>query len=254
MTPKKVLGQHFLVSEKVVASILEAIQDPGGILEIGPGPGVLTQRMQDLAPVLAVDLDFRVEDLLRDSAPMAKFIEADILKCNLSELLSNVNSPRWIVSNLPYNISSAVLSRICGIKDLLAGSVLMMQKEVADRVTASPGNSDRGSLSVAVQLRFEVSRICNVPQTAFLPPPKVESTVLALQPKPDELVKGIDSLLKSGFTQPRKTLVNNLCVLMQRQSAEQLVTLCGLDLRVRPHALTNEEWLDLASRWSSQSS
>lgn len=241
------------MSASVVDSIIGAVYEPGGILEIGPGPGVLTQRLQNLAPLVALDIDPRVETLLSESAPKAKFIKADVLKCDLRALIEPLAPPRWVVSNLPYNISSAVLVRLCEVRGLLTGCVLMMQREVAERITAKPGNSDRGSLSVAVQLRYTIKSICKVPATAFYPPPKVESTVLSFTPKLAAVPSEIDRLLRAGFTQPRKTLINNLGSLMKRESAEKLLTRCGLDSRIRAHALTEAQWIDLATHLNSLS-
>ncbi len=254
ITPKKALGQHFLVSERIINAICEAVHQPGSILEIGPGPGVLTQRLTTLAQTHAIDLDPTVENLLKESAPSARFQLADVLKCDLKSALEELPEPRWIVSNLPYYISTAIIGRVLDVREFIAGCVLMMQREVGERLLAESGNSSRGSLSVSLQSRFQIEKISNVSASCFYPPPKVESIVLRLIPTEGDVPENLDEVLRLGFLHPRKTLANNLATKIGKENSEKLLMLGGLDLRIRPHFLTNAQWLDLAGQWNTLSS
>ena len=150
--------------------------------------------------------------------------------------------PRCIVSNMPYNITGPLLGRVAECRDLIRSAVLMMQKEVGDRILAGPGTPARGSLSVAMQLQFEVNKVCDAKAGAFLPPPKVDSVVLELVPRVE--VASLDHVLrvvKTGFKQPRKTLANNLSKEFDRSEI-------GLPENIRPHQLSNEDWIGLAER------
>lgn len=148
---------------------------------------------------------------------------------------------------MPYNITGPLLGKFSECKGLYRNAVLMMQKEVGDRILAGPGKSERGSLSVSMQLQFKITKVCDAPAGAFLPPPKVDSVVLDFVPLPfsDERVLEV---VRTGFTQPRKTLANNLQALRVREEIERAIQSLGLDLRVRPHQLTNEQWVELATK------
>ena len=252
-SPSKARGQHWLISSSVVSKIIEACGTPGGILEIGPGPGILTQKLIKLAPTIALDVDPRSSAALAESAPEAEGLVGDVLKADLGRILARLKPPRAVVSNLPYYISSAVISRICERSGELERAVLMMQREVAERISAVPGDSRRGSLSVYVQLHFDVSTLCAVPPESFLPRPKVDSSVLVMRSRKRETAERdpkLLNLIRDGFKQPRKTLANNLISagIGDRQQIESALTESEINPRVRPHSLTEEEWIRLADR------
>ncbi len=255
MGPNKSLGQHFLCSPVVVHQIVESAKDAHGVLEIGPGPGVLTGPLSIRAEMMvALELDGRMVGLLAKSAPKAKVIAQDALKADLVKILEDLPTPRAIVSNLPYYITGPLIARIADVREHISVAVLMMQREVADRIRAEPGNSDRGALSIALQEQFDISVVCQVPARAFMPPPKVESTVLRFIPKPP--TEGAEALLKfvrHGFSQPRKTLVNNLmgAGISKVRTVEVLGQL-EIDDRIRPHALTTDQWKALYRAFYSE--
>lgn len=245
----KGLGQHFLVSSKVVSAIVSSLADCYGILEIGPGPGVLTSPLSESAQrMVALELDARMIEALKESAPKAEVLQADALKSNLAEILETLHEPRGVVSNLPYYITGPLVTRIAEAREHYSKAVLMMQREVAERVLAGPKTSARGSLSVYLQLQFDIKLLCNAPAGAFLPPPKVDSTVLQLTPKHLPVAKGDEAalfrLIRFAFAQPRKTLINNLVAgyKMEREAAVAVIAGCGLKVTARPQELPNEEW------------
>lgn len=246
---KKSLGQHWLISKAVVDKIIGAALPAASFVEIGPGPGVLTQHLVRHARTFAIDVDARVGAGLLESAPEATFIHEDILQTDLVSLCEGVARPCVMVSNLPYQVSTAILSKMVEWRDLFSRFVFMMQKEVAERVTAGVGNSDRGSLSVALQSRFVIKKVCDVSRGCFLPPPKVESRVLlfvsddAMLAVPDHF----DEIVRLGFKQPRKTVLNNLRSSVS-MNVEDVFKKMGLHENVRPHELTLDDWLELANQ------
>lgn len=244
LTARKGLGQHFLCSSRVVDAICNAVIDCKGILEIGPGPGVLTSRLSEQATLSALELDPTMIVALAESAPKATVIQGDVLKTDLAPLLAALPEPRAIVSNIPYYITGPILTAVANQKQLIAKSVLMMQREVAERITAPPGSSDRGSLSVFLQANFDLKKIASVPPGAFIPPPKVDSTVLLLTPKPDTFEEAFFAFVRDGFTQPRKTLANNLSSSnrLPRVQVENWLNEHKLDPRTRAQMLTLPQW------------
>ncbi len=247
----KGLGQHFLCSGPVVLSIVASLSEMKGVLEIGPGPGVLTSPLSEKAEkVIALEVDDRMISALKDSAPRADVRKVDALEVNLAEILDELPEPRGIVSNLPYYITGPLLAKVEEAKDHVSIAVLMMQKEVALRIAASPGNRDRGAMSVALQAQFEIRTLIQVPGGAFLPPPKVDSTVLSLTPKHETPVeKSLLRMIKLAFAQPRKTLANNLANGLHIPRDRVLDALLDLKLgeSVRPQELNLDEWKALAA-------
>lgn len=239
VSPKKSLGQHWLVSEEHVRKIVDAVGEVRGVLEIGPGKGILTGPLSGKAPVIALELDPRMAAATLRAAPNVEAVEADVLKADLKSILERLEEPRAVVSNLPYYITAAVVSRLCEVSESFETAVLMMQEEVAAKLLAPPGDARRGSLTVAVQRHFQIESVCQVPPVAFKPPPKVDSRVLKLQSKRLGVDIDLERLVRAGFRQPRKTLANNL-------GDKGLVEGAGLSPSVRPHQLREEDWARLA--------
>ncbi len=236
-------------------AIRERLAGMRGALEIGPGPGALTSMLcASCERVIAVELDAKMAPALAESAPCAEVALGDALKVDLGSLLGRLPEQRAIVSNMPYNITGPLLGRIASLRAGFAKAVVMMQREVAERVLAAPGGSSRGSLSVFLQLQFEISRVIDVPRDAFLPPPKVESTVLELVPRSFELAEDqahrLFGFVRSGFRQPRKTLANNLASSTGRARDEVLTWIEGLGLSptARPQDPGNDVWIALWRR------
>lgn len=245
---RKGLGQHFLVSEKVVRAIVARIQGCAGVLEIGPGPGVLTQRLSAVAETIAVELDSQMVDILKETALAATVVKGDALKIDLGEILKRLAEPRAVVSNLPYYITGPLLGRIADQSANYSLAVLMMQKEVAQKIVAKPKDSGRGAVSVLLQSEFDVSVVCQAPRGAFMPPPKVDSMVLEIRPARPKPSKRFEACVRAGFVQPRKTLANNLVDRgFQRGDVEAVLAILGLDLKVRPHYLEDSAWERLSA-------
>lgn len=238
LSPKKGLGQHFLASERVVRAIVEAAGSRN-VLEIGPGPGILTQALSVSHQVLALELDERMKVPLAESAPNAEVVFGDALTADLRELLLKLKKPRAVVSNLPYYITGPLLERIAEVSDLWEVAVLMMQREVAKRILAPVGDSERGAVSVRLQAEFKIRRVAEAPGGAFIPPPKVDSIVLAFEPDGPRMPMAMVDLVRAGFTQPRKTLANNLA---SCGYPREIVVEAGLEHNIRPHQLSHSGW------------
>jgi len=222
MTRKPKLGQHFLVDEAARQSIAEALGDVSDrtVIEIGPGHGEITSILAarcrrliaiELDPALAAELRFRFRE-----QPQVEVVEDDVLEVDFAALMLPGEAAD-VVGNLPYYITSPILMRLfaAGASGLLARAVVMMQREVADRLAAAPGCREYGLLSATTQMNARVETLFTLPPTAFSPPPEVFSTVLRLEfvPRFGELgvdAAGFDAFLHRCFAQKRKTLANNL--------------------------------------------
>jgi 16S rRNA (adenine1518-N6/adenine1519-N6)-dimethyltransferase len=229
---KPKLGQHFLASEDLAARVVDTLGDvsQSTVLEIGPGRGILTSILAKRARrLIAVELDRVMAAQLRLKFGMTRnveIIEADILAIDLDSLfgpkpgLSQPGielkpEPVRVVGNLPYYITSDILLRLFEFSKYFDSIVIMVQREVADRIAAEPGGRDYGMLSATAQLYARVEKLFTLPPGAFVPPPKVHSTVLRLtiDPQQDKLGvvgDGFIEFLRLSFGQKRKTLWNNL--------------------------------------------
>jgi 16S rRNA (adenine1518-N6/adenine1519-N6)-dimethyltransferase len=250
ISASKGLGQHFLCSGNVVEAISLRLAECKGLLEIGPGPGVLTAALSEQCEkMIALEVDPKMGRALAESAPRADVRLADALKTDLFKTLSELPMPRGVVSNLPYYITGPLVARIAEASTDWDIAVLMMQREVAARIVAPAGDADRGSLSVFLQSQFRIEKVADVPPSAFLPPPKVDSTVLEFRPLGVTMDDAFYAFVRAGFKQPRKTLANNLLAVgLARDEIESRLKAAGLEARVRPHALTLEQWRSIATR------
>jgi 16S rRNA (adenine1518-N6/adenine1519-N6)-dimethyltransferase len=222
MMRKPKLGQNFLVDDGARHAIAEALGNVSGrtVIEIGPGHGAITTILAgqcrrliaiELDRALAAELRFRFRE-----QPHVEVLEADILDVDFAALVPHGETAD-VVGNLPYYITSQILLRLfsAGTSGHLARAVVMMQREVADRLAAAPGVRDYGLLSATTQMNARVETLFTLPPAAFAPPPDVYSTVLRLEfaPRFTELgidAAGFDAFLKASFAQKRKTLANNL--------------------------------------------
>jgi 16S rRNA (adenine1518-N6/adenine1519-N6)-dimethyltransferase len=214
---KPKLGQNFLADPAAALAIVDALGDVSNqtVVEIGPGAGAITEILATRARrLIAVELDRSLAAQLRAQFPGIEVLEADILTVDLSALLKGEEKLR-VVGNLPYYITSPILSHLFEHSAAIATAVVMMQREVADRVAASPGSRDYGVLSATAQLYARIERLLDLPPTAFMPPPEVHSTVLRLTMRPRFVELGIEpesflAFLRQSFAQKRKTLAKNL--------------------------------------------
>jgi 16S rRNA (adenine1518-N6/adenine1519-N6)-dimethyltransferase len=250
IAPRKGLGQHFLCSGSAVNAVVTALDGYKGVLEIGPGPGVLTSPLSEkVEKLIALEIDGEMVNVLKESAPKADVRRVDALKTDLAEILNELPQPRAIVSNLPYYITAPLVTAIARSAAHLDKAVLMMQKEVARRILAKAGERERGSLSVYLQATFEIKKLADVPAGAFIPPPKVDSTILQFRPiRGATYSEEFFAFIRQGFDQPRKTLANNVAEggVIERGEVEAGLRQLGLDERIRPHQVSLEEWIALA--------
>ena len=250
--PRKRFGQNFLHDPGVIHNIISAIhpQEQEKLVEIGPGKGALTRHLLKACSSLdVVELDRDLIPILQEEcSPLGelRIHNVDALKFDFSSLTSG-NEKLRVVGNLPYNISTPLifhlLEQAAEIKDMH----FMLQKEVVERLAASPGGKDYGRLSIMVQYYCEVEKLFTVPPGAFFPPPKVTSAVVRLTPyeKPKVTVKDIallNRVVTQAFSQRRKTLRNTLKKLIDTE------TISGLDIDPsrRPETLSLEEYARLA--------
>ena len=252
---KKRFGQHFLLDLNLTRRIARAAAplDAGTVVEVGPGPGGLTRALllEGAANVVAIELDRRAIDALRELEAAADghlaLVEADALQVEPAALGP---APRRIVANLPYNVSTPLLVRWLHAADELTDMVLMFQKEVVDRLVASPRSKDYGRLSVLAQHVCEVRRLFDIPPSAFVPPPKVVSSVARLTPRPaaDRLadLRPLERVTAAAFGQRRKMLRGSLAGLFGDPTA--VLTELGLSPTARAEELSVADFVRLAGR------
>lgn len=252
--PRKRFGQHFLVRPEIAERIvrLADLEGVDTVLEIGPGQGALTSLLAtQSAHLLLVEIDRDLVAALREKFaedPAVTIIEADVLTVDLRAMLSS-HAPVVVVANLPYNISTPLLSRLLDTPHLYRRLVLMVQREVALRLSAEPGCKAYGSLSVMIQLVADVRVAISVPSSAFFPKPKVDSAVIVIEPfsparLDDSERRALRRVVRTAFSQRRKQLRNALTVL--HPQAEQALVELGIDPRRRPETLTPQDFLALA--------
>jgi len=258
--PRKSRGQNFLVHERVIDAILRLVdlspQDE--VIEIGPGLGFLTRRLiASGANVWAVEVDGTLVDWLKRSSlsehSSFHLLHDDILTAPLDELLPKHKIK--LVGNLPYNISTAVLFRLFEWRDHFSSLVLMVQKEVAERMASGPGSKEYGTLSVWCQVHGQVTEKLSVSPEAFFPRPKVRSTVLKIELFPEPLAAGdelaaLRNLVRAAFGQRRKTLGNALSGLFgnARTDTEAFLRSEDIDPQRRGETLSVAEFIRLARR------
>ncbi|HIK25706.1 MAG TPA: 16S rRNA (adenine(1518)-N(6)/adenine(1519)-N(6))-dimethyltransferase RsmA [Thermosynechococcus sp. M46_R2017_013] len=252
---RKRFGQHWLRSESVLAQIIAAAELQGSdrVLEIGPGRGALTRPLlASGAEVVAVELDRDLCPRLRQQfrGERLQLIEEDILRLDLAPLGCNK-----VVANIPYNITGPLLGHLLGSiaqprRPPFERLILLVQKEIGDRLMAAPGSKTYGALSVRVQFLATCEKVCAVPPRAFQPPPKVESVVIRLWPRAVlpkvRSPQWLEILLKQGFATRRKMLANALQSLVPPQQVRQALLQLGRDANSRAEALSLEDWLALS--------
>jgi 16S rRNA (adenine1518-N6/adenine1519-N6)-dimethyltransferase len=256
--PKKSFGQNFLIHEHVIESILRLLDlaPNDEVVEIGPGLGFLTRRLiERAAKVWAVEIDPVLIDRLRRAEfaadPKLELIHGDILQVALPESLPTGKIK--LAGNLPYSISTPVLFRIFEWREHFSTLVLMVQKEVADRMASGPGTKDYGSLSVWCQVHGRITEKVSVSPEAFFPRPKVRSTILKIElydkplAKNDELA-ALRALVRAAFNQRRKTLGNALsaCLKGGRAEIEKVLRSQAIDPQRRGETLSVDEFIKLA--------
>ena len=263
---RKRFGQHWLQSDLVLNQIVTAAEIVEGdrILEIGPGQGVLTQRLlNSVANVLSVEIDrdlclqLSEQFIAYMSSGQFRLIEADFLKLNFEQALIDFEQPRpnKVVANIPYYITAPILEKLLGTirqpnPQPFDNIVLLVQKEISDRLCAEPGTRANGALTIRAQYLADCTEICPVPPSAFKPPPKVDSAVIRIRPRPfptpakDPVRLG--QLVKLGFSQKRKMLRNNLQSIVERDTLGSILESLSINPQVRAEGLGVAQWVALS--------
>jgi 16S rRNA (adenine1518-N6/adenine1519-N6)-dimethyltransferase len=253
---RKGLGQHFLLDLNLTGRIARGAGDLAGttVIEVGPGPGGLTRALlaTDAAEIVAVERDPRfiaaLQDVVEAAAGRLRLVQADALTVDAEALAP---APRAVVANLPYNVATPLLVGWLRRIDAFTALTLMFQKEVADRLAAKPGTKAYGRLSALAQWRAEVRPLFNLPARAFTPPPKVDSTVVRLEPRPDPEPAdfgAFETVTAAAFGQRRKMLRASLRTL---GDAEALIRAAGLEPTMRAEEVDVAGFAALARAWAA---
>ena len=257
----KDLGQNFLADSEVLSKIVDGakISQDMLVIEIGPGIGCLTAALADVAGrVVAIEMDKKLVEVLRKNFVAYKnveIVESDIMKYNLKELIEKEKRPVAVVANLPYYITTPIIMRLLEEELDIQSITVMVQKEVADRIVALPIGKEYGALSVAVQYYSVPEIICDVPRSAFIPPPKVDSAVVRMAVRKEKAVQ-VDKekffrVVKAAFGQRRKTLLNSLCGSNEfggKEEIRRVLETCGLDEKIRGERLGLKEFAMLSEK------
>lgn len=263
ITANKNYGQNFLIDENVVNSIIKSaeISKEDLVIEIGPGLGTLTSALLEKAgKVICIELDSKMLTILEDRFSLYnnfQLIHDDVLKVDLqtiiTENLQNLKNAK-VVANLPYYITTPIIMKLLEDKLNLTSITVMVQKEVAERLTETPGGKNSGAITYSINYYTIPSLVINVPNDSFIPAPKVDSSVIHLElrseppvhPKNEEL---FFKIIKTAFLQKRKTLINTLLIgkFGTREFLEEMINNIGLDLKIRGEKLTLEDYEKIAN-------
>lgn len=249
---KKSLGQNFLQDENIIQKIVKLanIKTNDTVLEIGPGLGALTRYLLTASEhVNVVEYDSSVIDILLDNCSnygVPKIFNEDFLKFDLTQVSQDKVK---LIGNLPYNISTPILFKIIGLNDKVIDAHFMLQKEMVDRITATPNNKTYGRISVVLQYHFNCSFILKIPPQVFHPKPKVDSAILRLTPrKKKPSVKNytfFEEIVKQSFAQRRKTLHNNLKDIFKKLNID--MENFPINTKLRAENLSVDDFVTLAN-------
>lgn len=248
LSPKKSLGQNFLLDENITHKVARTAGDLTGrrVIEIGPGPGGLTRAILDLgaAEVIAIEMDENCIEVLKElNEDRLTVLHQDALKTNFVPLLQADKSVK-IIANLPYNVGTELLLQWLPLLHSIESLTLMFQKEVVDRIVANPSTKDYGRLSVMVQWLATAQKVFDLPPHLFTPPPKVTSSVVQIIPKKQPLPVSFDimeKVVKQAFSQRRKMLKSNF-----KESDPEIFNATHIDPTRRAETLSIEEFIRLA--------
>ncbi|MGI6605577.1 MAG: 16S rRNA (adenine(1518)-N(6)/adenine(1519)-N(6))-dimethyltransferase RsmA [Peptococcia bacterium] len=268
---KKKWGQNFIFDLNLLRRIVEVagIQAGDRVVEIGPGAGTLTRMLLEKgAEVLAVEIDAALLPVLAQVLDGTRgiVVQGDALKVNFDEMTANHNMapPYKVVANLPYYITTPLIMSLLENHDQIADIVVMVQKEVAERLTASPGTKEYGAVTLAVEYYAEAEILFNIPRRLFIPVPEVDSALLRLKPRAErrrDILPGEElqtrerlfKLIKAAFGQRRKTLLNALSSLVKGLNKEKIVAMLekgGIDPQTRGETLSLTQYEQLAVIWA----
>jgi 16S rRNA (adenine1518-N6/adenine1519-N6)-dimethyltransferase len=256
--PKKRFGQNFLIDRNVLNRIVDAagIGSEDNALEIGPGLGTVTVELAERAKrVVAVEMDREMVTVLGDTLagyPNVEVVQADFLALDTADFLKERfgDARCTVVANLPYYITTPIITSLIDVRERLERIVLMVQKEVAARLRARPATEDYGSLSILLQYYCRVETVMQVSRNVFYPPPDVDSAVVRLTPLPEPAVKVADEALffrivRASFSQRRKTLLNTLSSMKEpgwsKDKVDEVLRAAGIEPARRGETLSLEE-------------
>ncbi|MCE4051828.1 MULTISPECIES: 16S rRNA (adenine(1518)-N(6)/adenine(1519)-N(6))-dimethyltransferase RsmA [Bacillaceae] len=262
---KKSLGQNFLIDTNILRNIVDhaELSESSGAIEVGPGIGALTEQLAKRAKkVVAYEIDQRLLPILSETLepyPNAKVIHSDVLKANVKEMIEEEFAgidDIMLVANLPYYVTTPIIMKILEENLPLRGIVVMLQKEVADRISARPSTKEYGSLSIAIQYYTVPEVVMIVPKTVFVPQPNVDSAVirLTIREKPLVAVKSEEfffRVTRASFAQRRKTILNNLTSQLEngKEKKEAIIAAletAGIEPSRRGESLSIEEFAALS--------
>ncbi len=245
--PRKRFGQHFLSDGGIIEAIVDAIDPQPGqaMVEIGPGLAALTQPLVErLGALTVIELDRDLAQRLR-SHDQLQVIESDVLKVDFAQLAQTQAVPKLrVVGNLPYNISTPILFHLLQYVDVIEDQHFMLQKEVIDRMVAKPSTAAYGRLSVMLQWRYAMENVLFVPPESFDPPPRVDSAVVRMVPRPDAVAlneQALSALVQVAFSQRRKLLRHTLGAWLQAKNFTG-----EFDVQRRAEEVPVDEYLRLA--------
>ncbi len=265
ITFKKKYGQNFLISDAVPRAIADVCAASGceNVIEIGPGIGTMTVCLcERFKSVIAVEIDEKLIPVLNETTAEynnLEIINDDILNVDLASLCGDRfgGEKAAVCANLPYYITTPIIMALLTAHAPIVSMTLMMQKEVADRLLAKPGTSEYGAVTVALDLYATAEKHFNVPKGAFLPAPKVTSTVITIKPRqsplfPDGYEEKVRSLVRAAFSQRRKTLINALSAGgFSKEKVENALSSLGIEADTRGERLSAEEFVSLARELES---
>lgn len=254
---KKSFGQNFIVDKNIIDNIIKfsLVDKDTMVIEIGPGAGSLTTALAASSKsVLCYEIDDSLKDVLSDSLKNfdnVDIIYQDFLKANVSETLKKNNYDKlYVIANLPYYITTPIITKIIEDKLNVDKIVIMVQKEVGDRLKAQPGSKDYNSLSIYISYYFNVKKLMDVSRNVFLPKPNVDSIVIELSKKENKYKLKNENvffkLVRDSFVQKRKTLRNNLKA-YDLNIIEKVLNKYGYDLSVRAENLSIDVFVDIAN-------
>lgn len=254
---KKVFGQNFIVDKNIIDNIVDKadIDKDTLVIEIGPGAGSLTHKLCEKSKnTLCYEIDESLKDILKDNLSEydnVEIIYKDFLKANvLDDIKKYTYKKLYVVANLPYYITTPIITKIIEDKINVDKIVVMVQKEVGDRFKAKPGTKDYSSLSIYLNYYFDISKILDVSRNVFMPKPNVDSIVVEFKRK--EMIKNVNEevffkLIRDSFKQKRKTLRNNLKE-YDLNKVEEVLNSYGMDLSIRAENLSMEVFIDIANK------
>ena len=261
----KNLGQNFLIDDNVIENIIKTaeIEKNDFVIEIGPGLGTLTSKLVEKAgKVIAIELDKKMLEILNDRFALYKnfkVINEDVLKVDLHKLIKEEKNEKIknvkIVANLPYYITTPIIMKLLEEKLNINSITVMIQKEVADRLTEIPGGKNSGAITYCVYYYSEAQEMLTVPNTSFVPEPKVNSEVIRLNIRKEAPVKLNDEklffkIIKASFTQRRKTLVNGLSNsgITTKEKIKEVLQSLKINENIRGEELTIEQFAEIANK------